>query len=80
MCSIASFLKQLRQKNLVWIKASGLKPFDGSSLEAQPPGIEARHEGSPGWRALWAYVGIGEAHPIPTELLHPRSFEARVVP
>ena len=57
-----------------------MKPFNGASLEAQPPRVEAGHKSRSGGRALWADVGLGKPHPILAELLHPRCLEARVVP
>ena len=46
MCRVAAFMQQLRKKNPVWVKSSGLKSLDGPSLQSQPPGVDPGHEGS----------------------------------
>ena len=57
-----------------------MKPFNGPSLDTQPPGVEAGQQGRPGRGAFWADVGFREPDTVSAQLLHPRCLEIRVVP
>ena len=80
VCGIAAFPQQLWQENLVWVETSGLKSFNGPSLNTQPPRVKASQESCPGWGALWADIGFGEPHTVTAQLLHSRCLETWVVP
>ena len=77
---VARLLEVFWQESEGGVETVWLEPFNGSSLQSQPPGVEAGHQGCPGGRALWGDVGVGEAHSIRAQLFHVRCFEARVVP
>ena len=59
---VSRLLEVLRQQSDGGVEAVRLEPLYGSSLHAQPPGVEAGQQGSPAGGTLGAHVGLAQLH------------------
>ena len=59
---VSRLLEVLRQQSDGGVEAVRLEPLYGSSLHAQPPGVEAGHQGGPAGGTLGAHVGLAQLH------------------
>ena len=62
MSGVSRLLEVLREESDGGVEAVRLEPLYGSSLHAQPPGVEAGQQGRPAGGTLGADVGLGQSH------------------
>ena len=62
VCGVPRLLEVLRQEGDGGVETVWLEPLYGSSLHAQPPGVEAGQQGSSAGGTLRAHVGLAQLH------------------
>ena len=62
MCLISRLLEVLGQESEGAVEAVWLEPHDGPPLHAQPPGVEAGHQGGAAGGTLGRHVGLAQPH------------------
>ena len=62
MCLISRLLEVLGQESEGAVEAVWLEPHDGPPLHAQPPGVEAGHQGGAAGGTLGRHVGLRQPH------------------